>query len=230
MVRLRALVFAVAVAGAPIGCGSGGSDNSAGAGGSTGGRGEGGAGGAVAGTGGGGAGGATSGAAGTAGGTAGAGGLVGVAAGSGGTAGGVAGAGGKGGGSSAPTVTGTLAVTLAGTPVSFPILLGSFTGARVDVSGLSADLTRSIALTIYPGGLSSGSFTCAPGGQTSMTLTYTAGGVAMPAPSTADGCAATFTMIPTSTATGGRLVGAFSGTVGSVAATEGTVDVTLPGM
>jgi hypothetical protein len=245
MVRLRVVVFWLVSAAAAAGCGGKGAGGAAGSG-PGGGAGEavaGAAGGATSdgGSGGatsaGGSGGAAAGAGGTAGGVAGAagtaaggaGGVLNAPGGSGGAVGGAAGigAGGKGGGVSVPSVTGSLKVTLAGAPASFPILRGSLTDARVDVIGLSSDLTRSIALSIYPAGMSSGSFTCAAGGQTSMTLTYSAGTMAMPAAATADGCAGTFSMIPTSPAAGGRLVGTFAGTVGTIAATDGMVDVTF---
>jgi hypothetical protein len=161
---------------------------------------------------------------GTGGGATSAGGAGGAVANAGG-AGGKAGTGGRG---STSTSTGTLTVTLDGTATSFPSIVGSFNGLRVDVSGVSADLTRSFALSVYPNGVTSGSFTCALGGQTSMTMSYSVNFTPMNAAATADGCTGTFTMIPTSSASGGRFVGTFSGMPGSVAATAGMVDVTFP--
>jgi hypothetical protein len=162
-------------------------------------------------------------------------GSAGEAAGSAGATGGaptgLAGTGGKGGtggrGASSSASTGTLTVTLDGTAVSYPSIVGGFNGVRVDVSGYSADLTRSFALSVYPNGMASGSFTCAVGGATSMTMSYSVNFTPMPSAATAAGCMGTFTMIPTSADAVGRFVGTFSGTVGSVAATAGTVDVTL---
>jgi len=125
-------------------------------------------------------------------------------------------------------VTGTLAVTIDGAAVTFPSIVGAFNGVRVDVSGYTTDLTRSFALSVYPDGMASGSFSCALGGQTSMTMTYSVNFSPMTAPATAAGCMGTFTMIPTSMAAGGRFVGTFSGMVGTAVATSGMVDVTFP--
>ena len=90
-------------------------------------------------------------------------------------------------GAATPPVTGTLAVTIDGAPASFPSIVGAFNGVRVDVSGYTADLTRSFALSVYPDGMTSGSFTCALGGQTSMTMTYSVNFSPMAAPATAAG-------------------------------------------
>ncbi len=137
------------------------------------------------------------------------------------------GKGGAGGRASSSTLTGTLTVTLDGTAVTYPSILGGYNGLRVDVSGYSANLTRSFALSVYPNGMASGSFTCAVGGATSMTMSYSVNFTPMNAAATAAGCMGTFTMIPTSADVVGRFVGTFSGTVGTVAATNGVVDLTL---
>jgi hypothetical protein len=168
-----------------------------------------------------------------AGGRAGAGGTAAAGAGGAATAGagGHAGAsakGGAGGRAGTPPVTGTLAVTIDGTPMTFPSLVGAFNGTRVDISGYTTDLMRSFAVSVYPAGMASGSFSCALGGQTSMTMSYSVSFVPMTAPATAAGCTGTFTMIPTSMAAGGRFVGTFSGMVGTSVATSGMVDVTFP--
>jgi hypothetical protein len=117
-----------------------------------------------------------------------------------------------------------------GTAVTFTTVTAVASPLHIDVTG--SDGNRTFTLDLYvpigsPLFPASYTFPCGNGRGTVNFTQKIGTNAAETSPATAGACTAAFTMIPTSNA-GGRLVGGFSGTVGTTVITDGVIDVMVP--